>query len=44
VLLSTAAAWWIDGRRRRSALVAGLAAGLAIDLMPSLILGVPLLC
>ena len=42
ILLSTASAWWIDGRRARNALAAGLAAGFAIDLMPSLILGAPL--
>jgi len=42
VLLSTAAAWWIESRRSASVLAAGLATGLAIDLMPSLVLGVPL--
>jgi 4-amino-4-deoxy-L-arabinose transferase-like glycosyltransferase len=43
VLLSTAAVWWIEGRSARSTVAAGVATGLAIDLMPSLMLGVPLL-
>lgn len=43
VLLSTAAAWAIDRPPMRSAAAAGVAAGLAIALMPSLVLYAPLL-
>lgn len=43
VLLSTAAAWAIDRPRLRSAAAAGVFAGLAIALMPSLVLYAPLL-